>query len=655
MPAATIMMTTQMRKNREQKEQGNFSFGKPKQAPTPPPEKPKRECKNPVLRVMNDGLELLNLTSTQTVTYFGMTVTMLLLISAMRSPEEFFFDKHVMDRIVDNTFDSAHNKFTQVRRIADVFEWGNKVLLPGLFADAGPCGTGEAIGSLTSQKACLDEVWPDGDGTFHMTGATTLSIADLVERMDQFDWTDGLTVRQVRAQPVSCPDTDQLGACLPEVSDGHVISTATYGHNMGSKPFVYHAAEDIGASPTGIVSASIPSLRGYEGGGFFGFVIPFFSDVYLPSQEGTFDQMIDYRQSRVSTTNGKEAKFHCVRTSLNGVHIKQRCDPGANGDGTGELTSAVRNHVEEFWNDLKRGHWIDTRTRMVVMVLQLRSNHLGIRYRISLMFEFTSLGTVLPSYDVETRVLSRTAQRNMRTYAYICLGMVIFFIVLEGVELTNSSIGEYFADVWNLMDWSNFVVYFLVFMQLLAVDEAQLNPDCSSYMCRDAGYFDDYKVMSEYRTMKLYFSLCVCIQLLKILKFASALVPKMGLATDVLRECAIDLVFFGVTFIISMAAFAMMLYVQLGPVMEGYVTQTAAFISLFRALFGDFDIDEIMDNSSGYLNALLFLAYLVRKPDSNPRPFALLELEFLCPSSLQSAEGRTFESHSGSTLRCSYC
>ena len=29
-----------------------------------------------------------------------------------------------------------------------------------------------------------------------------------------------------------------------------------------------------------------------------------------------------------------------------------------------------------------------------------------------------------------------------------------------------------------------------------------------------------------------------------------------------------------------------------------------------RALFGDFDIDEIMDNSRGYLNALLFIAYL---------------------------------------------
>ena len=43
----------------------------------------------------------------------------------------------------------------------------------------------------------------------------------------------------------------------------------------------------------------------------------------------------------------------------------------------------------------------------------------------------------------------------------------------------------------------------------------------------------------------------------------------------------------------------------------------------------------------------------VCKPDSNPRPIALLELEFLCPSSLQSAEGCTFESHSGSWRRSS--
>ena len=47
----------------------------------------------------------------------------------------------------------------------------------------------------------------------------------------------------------------------------------------------------------------------------------------------------------------------------------------------------------------------------------------------------------------------------------------------------------------------------------------------------------------------------MCIQLLKIIKFASALVPKMDLAPSVLKKALPDLVFFGVVFIISMVGF----------------------------------------------------------------------------------------------------
>eukprot|EP00316_Scyphosphaera_apsteinii_P001786 CAMPEP_0119300368 /NCGR_PEP_ID=MMETSP1333-20130426/2321_1 /TAXON_ID=418940 /ORGANISM="Scyphosphaera apsteinii, Strain RCC1455" /LENGTH=292 /DNA_ID=CAMNT_0007302113 /DNA_START=57 /DNA_END=935 /DNA_ORIENTATION=+ len=59
-----------------------------------------------------------------------------------------------------------------------------------------------------------------------------------------------------------------------------------------------------------------------------------------------------------------------------------------------------------------------------------------------------------------------------------------------------------------------------------------------------------------------------------------------------------------------MLAFSCMLYVQLGPVMEGFNDQYASFLSLARALFGDFDVAEILNNSRGYLNAMLFLTYL---------------------------------------------
>ena len=47
-----------------------------------------------------------------------------------------------------------------------------------------------------------------------------------------------------------------------------------------------------------------------------------------------------------------------------------------------------------------------------------------------------------------------------------------------------------------------------------------------------------------------------------MLKFAAQICPKTGLATAVMRKCALDLLFFGFTFVISMAAFSMMLYVQ---------------------------------------------------------------------------------------------
>lgn len=102
----------------------------------------------------------------------------------------------------------------------------------------------------------------------------------------------------------------------------------------------------------------------------------------------------------------------------------------------------------------------------------------------------------------------------------------------------------------------------------------------------------------------------ICAQLLKIAKFTSLLVPKMGLAPLVLKRALPDLVFFCVTFAVSILAFSNFFYLQMGAVMEDYNDPYVSLMSLFRALFGDFDIDLIMENSTGYFNAGLFLTYL---------------------------------------------
>ena len=309
--------------------------------------------------------------------------------------------------------------------------------------------------------------------------------------------------------------------------------------------------------------------------------------------------------------------------------------------------------------------------------MQLRSNPLGIRYRITLMLELTSTGAILPSFDVETRIISHDAYDNMFVFSTIGLVLVIFFSLLEVVEVSNIGPAAYMRDVWNVMDWANYIVYYIVYAQVLACLRAcmpvclhacvracvpaclrgprlwsrspslsrcypvlpasvrsvgdatggaiggarpqiikvrelvESAPErCNSHLCQSIGYFDDWELLAEYRVMKTFLSICVCIQLFKILKFAGIMIPKMDITTAVLRRCLCDLLFFGITFVISMLAFSMMLFVQLGPVMQGYMNQIPAFISLFRALFGDFDIDEIQNNSSGYLNVILFLSYL---------------------------------------------
>ena len=55
------------------------------------------------------------------------------------------------------------------------------------------------------------------------------------------------------------------------------------------------------------------------------------------------------------------------------------------------------------------------------------------------------------------------------------------------------------------------------------------------------GYYDDWRVMATARTVKIYLSTCVCIQLLKIIKFTNVLIPKMSLMTGVLGAGTMEL------------------------------------------------------------------------------------------------------------------
>lgn len=105
------------------------------------------------------------------------------------------------------------------------------------------------------------------------------------------------------------------------------------------------------------------------------------------------------------------------------------------GPFTGRTTGVVRAAVEEFFNDLKRGHYIDRRTRALTITLPLRSNYLGVRSRVTMMIETTATATVLPSYDIETRVETSFKRADTRFYVDLSMGLCAFFVLVELIEM----------------------------------------------------------------------------------------------------------------------------------------------------------------------------------------------------------------------------
>ena len=224
------------------------------------------EAAGPLKRAYIKTMGFVSSTAIQTLLYLAFVVIFQSLSNCVRIPEEFYIDKHVMDRLVENHFDSSHNTFETVRRIADIYEWGNNVLLPGLFSDQGPCNqyVGEPGGM--GAKGCNDDAWPDGKGSFQAENPTPFGLQELVERMDQFDWTEGLYIRQQRVKPEACSSTKQMGPCLPELKYG-AGSRESFGHNWThptqpmSHGWSHFSAAELGANPDGQTSAAIPSMR----------------------------------------------------------------------------------------------------------------------------------------------------------------------------------------------------------------------------------------------------------------------------------------------------------------------------------------------------------------------------------------------------------
>ena len=287
--------------------------------------------------------------------------------------------------------------------------------------------------NLTEAVPCNDHTHPDGEGYMSRQGGTAPTVAEVVERMNEMDWTEGVKILQVRVAPTSaaaCRTQIIGGGCLPDRSSPEFVEeTRPFGRNWShptaplTRPFQWHSSSDLGASPTFYSASAGSGFRDYPGSGFAAFVIPFFATAYLPEERGSSSEITDFRSHRALRTNSKQPAYFCVRLSWDGLHIHQLCDPN---DEHGRTTGVVRAAVLEFWNDLKRAHYIDANTRALMVHIPLTSNYVGVSASVRLIFEFTGSGSVLPSYDSMTSVTNLESLEKTELFLLIGLGFACF-------------------------------------------------------------------------------------------------------------------------------------------------------------------------------------------------------------------------------------
>lgn len=111
-------------------------------------------------------------------------------------------------------------------------------------------------------------------------------------------------------------------------------------------------------------------------------------------------------------------------------------------------------------------------------------------------------------------------------------------------------------------------------------------------------------------TAKKLFSFTLLLQIMKVMKFTDHFVPKTSLFTSVLKRASTDLIFFIYSFGVTLVAFAFMFTLQMGSMMAEFDTLFNSIVTLFRALFGDFDVDKILAHTNQYTVCLFFLFYI---------------------------------------------
>nr|CAI5864213.1 unnamed protein product [Callosobruchus analis] len=225
------------------------------------------------------------------------------------------------------------------------------------------------------------------------------------------------------------------------------------------------------------------------------------------------------------------------------------------------------------------------------------------------MFEFPPVGGVISSADIYSMKLLRLSKK-WDIFVLICeltSYIFVFFYLLEEVREIIYFKWRYLLKFWNCIDlaivasalaagaWS-----VMEFIQVpLTMEELRENPDQYANVDYLASMFTS---KNHLYAMLLFF---VFMKAFKYLNFNRV----MGQLSNTLKQCAKDMMYFTLMFVIVFSAYSELGYMLFGHVVEDFSNIGLAMFTLLRATLGDFQYDEI-EKADKVLAPIYFLSFI---------------------------------------------
>ncbi|KAF5402954.1 Polycystic kidney disease protein [Paragonimus heterotremus] len=311
-----------------------------------------------------------------------------------------------------------------------------------------------------------------------------------------------------------------------------------------------------------------------------------------------------------SRHNNSMQEFQYTSTSvLEGVPYRGEMGWYSGGGYVHMLRGSEQDMLKNL-NFLQSNNWIDFGTRAVIVQFTAYNPNVNLFAIVTALVELPGLGTVIPSYRIETANLFGTAGSQVSTVeigfqvAYVVA--LLGYMIKEARNLYKQKC-QYFKDIWNFVElfimFGSFAAIAAYAYMIFATKEA-----VAEFSRTHGNVFMNFQFLAYWNEVLTYLLAVICffatLKLVRLFRFNR----RIGLLGSVLRYAAHDLKYFMIIFFLLFIAFVLVFYLLYEGTLADFRSFLGSVETSLQIILGKFDFTSMYEREL-VLGPLMFAVF----------------------------------------------